>query len=817
MYLSLDWLKDYVDVPKNITPEELGLKLTMHTVEIDEVINQTNQFDKVVVGKVLSVKKHPGADRLNLAKVDVSKKEPLEIVCGASNLKNGQLVPVALIGAVLSGDFKIEAREVRGEKSEGMICAEDELGLGDDHEGIMVLEKRAKVGQKFSDYLKLKDTIFDVDNKSITNRPDLWGHVGMAREIAVFLESKNTKKFDSILENKLKGGDSLEQINVKVEDKDLCPRYMAVKVEGVEIKKSPEWIKTRLQAIGMRPINNIVDVTNYVMIELGQPMHAFDSNQVPEIVVRRAKKGEIIKTLDGTDRKLDLDMLVIADSKNPIAIAGVMGGENSEVNDKTNSIVLESANFEPVSVRKTSTKLGLRSEASMRFEKSLDPNMCEFALARAVELLKKTCPKAKVVSAVADVSNFNLNQGPIEIGMKWINKRLGEELTEEKIISILNRLGFRVEVKEGSMLNVITPTWRATKDIEIKEDLLEEVARIYGYDNLKPKMPRVFIDTPAENKEKKLEREIKNILYLGAGLNEVSNYSFLGEEKLKKLKINDSEHIKLKNPISNVHTILRKNLFTNLLDNIKTNQAKQEQISLFEIGSIFWDTPGKINKDNTKNENLPWEEKHLGLIEAGEAKDGVYEKVKGTLEYLLDSFSLDVKYEVVETLPEWADKKTFAKIIVGGTLTSSAQAEEVGFVSKIEKNVLISLGIKKEVAVVEVSFTKIFDLILSLGAKIYKEGTKFPGVERDLAFVVSDKVLYNNIKVEIEKFDELIYRVELFDVYQGKNLEKGKRSLAFHVTYLSDEKTLTSEEVDELQKKLVKNLKDKFEAKIRDF
>lgn len=817
MYLSLDWLKDYVDVSK-ITPEELGLKLTMHTVEIDEVINQADQFNKVVVGKVLEVKKHPGADRLNLAKVDVSRKEPLDIVCGASNLKKEQLVPVALVGAVLPGDFKIEAREVRGEKSEGMICAEDELGLGEDHEGIMVLEKKAKIGQNFGDYLKLQDVIFDVDNKSITNRPDLWGHLGMAREIAVFLDSKNTKKFNKILENKLKNDESLEEINVKVEDKDLCPRYMAVKVDGVEVKESPEWIKKRLQAIGMRPINNIVDATNYAMIELGQPMHAFDSKKVSEIIVRRAKKDEKIKTLDGAERKLDNEMLVIADSKNIIAIAGVMGGENSEISNETSSIILESANFEPISVRKTSTKLGLRSEASTRFEKSLDPNMCEIALARAVELLKETCPKVKVSSQVADEADFNLNQGPIEIGLDWINKRLGEKIKEDKIINILTRLGFGVEVKEGNILNVSVPTWRATKDIDIKEDVLEEVARIYGYDNLKPKMPLVALDAPRENKERSLERKIKNILSFGAGLNETYNYSFLGEEKLKKLKIDSSEYIKLKNPISNVHTILRQNLFVNMIDNVKVNQAKYEEIRFFEIGSIFLNNPGTINKDKDKKDNLPYQEKHLAILEAG---SDVYEKVKGKLEYLFDSLSISFKYEPAETTPDWSLKSSFAKIKIenNGTDTSvgSARGEEIGFVSEIDKKILSSLGVKKDVAVVEVSFDKIFKTISSLLEKKYKEANKFPKAERDLAFVVDSKVLYNKIKAEIEEFNELIFEVELFDVYEGDKIGSEKRSLAFHITYLSNEKTLKSEEVDELQKKLIKNLENKFEAKIRDF
>jgi phenylalanyl-tRNA synthetase beta chain len=809
MYLSLNWLKDLVNIPKSVSPEELGAKLTNYTVEVEKIEKQSARFDKVVIGKVLEVKKHPNSDHLNLTKVDVGEKEPLGIVCGAPNVSAGQLVPVALLGAELPNGMKIEEREVRGEKSFGMICAEDELGLGTEHAGIMVLDKKAKVGEPFAEYLDLDDVIFEVDNKSLSNRPDLWGHLGIAREIAVLLELKTTKNFAAFLENKINNDENLSKISVKVEDDELCPRYVAVKIENIEIKDSPEWLQKRLTAVGMRPINNIVDATNYAMLELGEPMHAFDANLVSEIIVRRAKKDETIKTLDGENRILDNSMLVIADKEKAIAIAGVMGSQDSEINSGTRAIILEAANFNAPSIRKTSTKLGLRTEASMRFEKSLDPNICEAALARCLELIRETCPEAKVASQIADLKNFKLNLGPIDFDLNWAAKKLGEDLGEKNISKILSALGFGLENSDKQLLKIMIPTWRATKDISSKEDILEEIARIYGYNNFKTSMPTVEMKAPEENEERKLEKLLKNLLSVGAESTEACNYSFVGEEKLSKLKINPQSYVRLANPMNVLQTMLRQNLFENLIDNIKSNQAKFPGISLFELDRVFIDATGSINKDSGRKENLPSQEKHLAILEAADNAGAVYAKAKGKLEYILEYFSLTPEYQESEMIPEWADKKTFAKIKIAG--------EEIGFVANFPKLILNFFGIKKEVAVVEINFEKLEKIILALPPKTYAKANKYPSLERDLAFVVKEIVLYNNIKQEIAKFDALIAAVELFDVYQGDNLPAGQKSLAFHLTYSSPDRTLAAAEVDAVQNKLILHLQQKFEAQIRNF
>ena len=814
MYLSLNWLKDFLVVPKSVKPEDLAKRLTMHTVEVEGVERQADRFDNVVVGKVLEVSRHPNADRLNLTKVDVGPstgsgrdgKEPLAIVCGAPNVAKGQLVAVAMVGCELPNGMKIEEREVRGEKSCGMICAADELGLGDDHEGIMVLdEKKAKVGKPFAEYLGLEDIIFEVDNKSLTNRPDLWGHLGMAREMAVFLDSKTTKEFDRVWRNRLDDGEG-EDLDVKVEDGKLCPRYMAVKISEVAVKESPGQIKERLIAAGMRPINNIVDATNYVMLELGQPLHAFDAATVGKIVVRRAKAGESIKTLDGADRKLKDSMLVIADKEKALAVAGVMGGEDSEIGEGTSSIILEAANFEASSIRKTSVDLSLRSESSVRFEKSLDPNLPEVALPRFLEILKQTCPDAKIDSRVTDIKDFSDKKTVLSLDLEWVAKRIGQDLGKKHIVKVLESLGFKVKSAGNYPLEVEVPSFRGTKDIKSHEHVLEEIIRVYGYDNIRYEAPLVAMAAPESNHERSFERRVKNALAFGAQMTEVLNYSFLNEEKMAKLKMTAKGLVKLANPISNLHTHLRADLFPNMLDNVRLNQAKYENIAIFEIGSVFSDSVGEIKKTEKDGEYLPHQEKHLCLLQAGASGRSSFGIVKGRFEYLMSCLDLPVRFEAVEgNVPEWVDGSAYAQVFSGSV--------QLGFVGLMPSG----NGLKKEMAILEVSFAKLFSLVMSLPAKAYVKPNKYPSLTRDLAFVVDSKATYNLIKDEIRSFDPLIVAAELFDVYEGSNLPKGMKSLAFHISYESKDKTLEAAEVDAVQAGLIEHLGKRFEAKVRNF
>jgi phenylalanyl-tRNA synthetase beta chain len=802
MFISLNWLNDFVSIPKSVTPDDLGLRLTMHTVEIDDVLKQSEKFKDVVVGRILEIQKHPNADRLQLAKVHVGEEE-LDIVCGAPNIEVGQLVPVATVGAVLPNGLEIKEAEVRGEKSRGMLCALDELGLGSDHAGIMILDKKAKIGQNFGEYLSMDDVIFEVDNKSITNRPDLWSHYGLAREVATFLDLKlNNKSKATVDDIKV----TKEKVNIKIEDFDLCPRYMALKIDGIKIEDSPKWMQERLVAVGMRPINNIVDITNYVMLEIGQPMHAFDADFIKNIVVRRAKKDEQIVTLDGKKHDLGDEMLVIANEKDAVAVAGVMGGENSEVNSETTSIILESANFEHIQIRSTSQKLALRTDASMRFEKAIDPNLCETALARATQLILEICSDSTVASRIEDKKKYKLDQGPIDLDLNWLESYVGQRIDDDKVVDILARLGFLVE-KNADILKVTVPTWRATKDITSAVDLSEEVMRIFGYNNIELVMPKVEIRSISEDKQRDLEKKIKSILVGSPAMNEVYNYSFVGVEQLKKLGVDSSAHLALKNPIANNQTLLRQSLSPNMLRNVVVNQARFEKLSFFEIGSIYLDLPGIMPKDDSTDEQLPYQEKHLSILAAGKNSLEVFSEIKGVVEHLFGGLRLKVDFLVSEMMPAYANKNIAAQISVAN--------KNIGSVFVLDKKAAKKAGVKKEVALVEISINELL-AVWGDTKEEYEAYEKYPTLERDLAFVVSEKNLYKDIQNEIFNYNEHIKKVELFDVYQGDKLDKGMKSLAFHVIYQAS-KTLTQKEVDELQVGLLKKMEERFEAKIRDF
>lgn len=806
MLLSLNWLNDFIKLPKNIGPSDLATKLTMHTVEVEGWNDQQEAFKGVVVGKVLEVGKHPNADRLRLTKVDI-KKEILSIVCGAPNVEAGQLVPVATIGAILPNGLEIKESEIRGEKSFGMLCAEDELGLGKSHEGIMVLDDSAKVGQEFSKYLKLDDTVLEIDNKSLSNRSDLWGHYGMAREISTFykLELKDYNKF-------LSAGieEGAEKLEIKIEDKKMCPRYMALKMGGIKVEESPAWMKQRLLAVGLRPINNIVDITNYVMMETGQPLHAFSADKVDKIIVRQAKKDEHLETLDGKERELDESMLVIADSKDPIAIAGVIGGQASAVNEETKEIILEAANFDAISIRKTSGLLNLRTDASVRFEKSLDPNLAATALNRAYTLIKEICKEAQALSKISDLSNYEVSQGPISLSFSWINEKAGQEISEKEVISILEGLGFEATVN-GDDLSVLVPTWRAAKDVSIKEDILEELMRIVGYDNIVASVPTAALNPPLVLSEQALEKKIKDFLSGACALSETYNYSFVGEASLKKLNIDFSNYIKLVNPLSDQHTILRQNLLVGLLNNVRTNQFNFEEVRLFETGQVYYNTPGTQDKKGEEIESLPYQEKKLAFVLSGRSSSYFLEG-KGIVESLVKEIfngAWETEFVLEENLPSYADANKSVRIKVNG--------REIGLITNITSNIASSYGIKNETVVAELSMNELLALFSICPLKKYEPMPKYPGVTRDLAFVVDAEMMYNDLRREVISFNELISSVELFDSYQGGKLGENKKSLAFHVVYQSKERTLTAEEIDIIQEGLLKRLSEKFGAQIRNF
>ncbi|MDX9778720.1 MAG: phenylalanine--tRNA ligase subunit beta [Patescibacteria group bacterium] len=806
MYLSLNCLKDFVKIPAKIEAEHIAELLTMHTVEVESWRRQQDDFNKVVVAKVLSVAPHPNADRLRLAKVDY-KKEVLDIVCGASNLQAGQKVALALIGAKLPNGLEIKESEIRGEKSFGMICAEDELGLGDDHEGILVLSDKAKVGQPLAEYLSLNDIIFEIDNKSLSNRGDLWGHYGMARELSVLLKSP-LKEAINISEELIKPKVN-EKLNVKVEDKKICSRYIAVKINNVKAIESPAWLKDRLSALGVKPINALVDITNYVMLELGQPLHVFDATNIKKIIVHQTKEEASLETLDEKERVLNPGTIVISNQEEIIAIAGIMGGLNSAIKEDTSSIILEAATFDAVSIRRSSQALNLRTDASMRFEKTLDPFLPQLAWQRAWQLIKEIMPEAELASAINDSFLDVPKEKEIEFNFSWLKKSLGYDISRKDVLYILEHLGFQV-VAEKNLFKVKVPSWRAIKDVNIPEDILEEIARVLGYNQVPVLLPTASLQMPIVNTEREFEYKIKDVLSGAGAMNEVYNYSFVGESALTKLNLSSDHYLSLLNPMNNNHELLRQNLFVGLMSNVRLNQFNFDNFAIFEIGRVFLNSPGIFLKNDSKNDDhLPYQGKRLGMLVAGDKADEVLIKLKSLIKLLLNALLPKglIEFVALENNPSWSEKNRAAQIVCLG--------KNIGVVGQYNKQAASVFGVKTKVAIAEINLPDLMSLWQKNTNLNYEASPKYPAVSRDVAFVVDEKIMYNDFWKELINFHPLLIAADLFDIYQGENLGVNKKSWAFHLTYQDNSQTLTSTLVDNIQAQLVTHLQEKFEAQIR--
>jgi len=806
MFISLNLLEDFIPLRKKYKAHDLALDLTMHTVEIEGYQDLADKYQQVVVGEALEVKKHPQADRLKIAIVDVGT-EKLSIVCGAPNLETGQKVAVALIGATLPIGLTITEAEIRGEHSQGMICAEDELGLGDNHDGIMVLDKKAKIGQSLAKHLGLDDVIMEIDNKSLSNRPDLWGHYGIAREIAAFSGIK-LKDYDKVFKSKIEIKEDKDNLNIKIEDDKVCPYYSAVKVKNIKVSESPLWLKNRLLAAGLKPINNLVDISNYVMIELGQPLHIFDANGIDKILVRKAKEGEKIELLDKTEKELSSNNLLITDGKMPLAIAGVMGGLNSAVKDGTKEIIIESANFEAVNIRKSSLGLGLRTDASSRYEKSLDINLCPLALKRVLDLMIQIIPDIEIDSQITASDDIKDEIKLIDLNLAWLYKRIGKEIDREKVIKILISLGFEIENDDGENLQIKVPSYRATKDVSIAEDLLEEVSRMIGYDNLEPALPSSTLEVPIIGYDHKIVEKIKDILAKDVNLSEVHNYSFVGTKQLNKLGISYDNYLTLANPLTEHHTLLRQNLIVNILENVKTNQARFKNIEIFELGEVYLNVSGKLQQSHLRQSYLPHQEKRIAICLASDKEQ--IQRIKDVLQTFVNKLlnnNKEISFQAFEFVPAWANKQKSALV--------KYKSEDIGYIYTLNKKTAKEIGIKKHTVVSELNVKVIKDLLKKQADKKYINLPKFPALERDLAFLVDKKVPYEDLKNDIFSFHKWIENVELFDVYQGENIDDTSKSLAFHVKYRLQERTLEAKEVDKMQVDLIQYLQDKYKAKIR--
>jgi len=705
---------------------------------------------------------------------------------------------------------------------------------------------KSQIGQDNVSALNLNDIIFEIDNKSLTNRPDLWGHYGLARDLAALLNVR----FKSLIfpsKFKIKKKHKLE---VQIKDQNACPRYMGVIMDNIKVGSSPEWLASSLEKVGIRSINNIVDITNFVMLELGQPMHAFDIREIKDekVIVQKAstfatssatsfatlpagrqeasevkkassfdkssedksevKKASVDKatgqkfiTLDEEERKLNQDDLLICDGQRAVALAGIMGGLNSEIKDDTKSILIEAANFEPVGIRKTSACLGLRTDSSSRFEKGLDPNLVQEAIMRAIELIRQLNINSFVASKIVDKNFSKQEKIVIDLNFDFINKKIGEELPSKTIIDILRKLNFGVKEKKDR-LEVLVPPYRSTGDINIPEDLIEEISRIYGYDNIKIQAPKIKLSANYEDKILDLEKKLKNFVSLALGYNEVYNYSMVAEEDIQKVFSQPDDYITIANAVSKNLKYLRNDLFLNLLKNVQDNLRYFSNFKLFEIGRVFQKKEGDFKSKKDAEQFLPEQTKTLDLVWVGD--DNKFLKFKGDFNLILDKLNLNYQANLTE---QKLIKKEFG-------LEYVCDNQSIGFLGEIKKNILQNFNIEKKVFYARLNLDIILKCIKP--NKKYQEISKYPSMVQDISMIVNYSVKWQDIEEKINALSPLIIDVDLFDIYEGQNIEKNKRSLAFHITFHNLQKTLVSAEVEKIMQEVKEILVKDFHAEIRD-
>jgi len=794
MLVSLSWLKEFVDIDEDAKTIAEGL--TMSGSKVEGIKSYGEEISNVVVGQIVSLEKHPNADKLWVGIVDIGS-EKLQIVTGAENIKVGAYIPVALHGATLPGGVKIKRSKLRGVESEGMMCSAEELGLDESllpeyqRNGIFILPP-LPLGMDINEALQLKDDVLEFE---ITpNRPDCLSVVGIARETAATF-----RKSFRMPEIRVTEVEEPNPARVTIEAPDLCYRYVARVVKNVKIGPSPIWMQVRLLKAGIRPINNVVDVTNYVMLELGQPLHAFDLDKVKNkhIIVRRARDGEKLVTLDGKERILDSSMLVIADEEKAIGLAGVMGGENTEITDSTVNILIESANFKGSNIRHTSKKLGLRSEASARFEKGLDPEITVLACERAAQLMEKYCG-GEVLKGIVDEYPKPMERTVLTVRPDRINKFLGTNLATSEMIEILRSLEFEV-VEKGEELEIKVPHFR--KDVTMEADIAEEIARLYGYNNIEDSLMKNAQTTLGSlTKEQQLEEKAREVL-LACGLNEIVTMSFMGERDLDRINVpKDSvlrKAVKIINPLGEEQSLMRTTLLPFMLNVAYTNYSRKVgEFRAFEISRVF------LPKELPLKE-LPEEVKTISLGMYGKEVD--FYTIKGVIEELLEVMGIvDVEYVRAEE-PSYHPGRS-AKILF--------KEEVLGVFGEVHPDVLENYDLPVRVYAGELNLDKIIKF--ANVDKKYNPLPKYPAVERDIAVVVDEDLFVAEVEKVIKETGRgFVEKTALFDVYKGPNIPEGKKSVAFSIWYRSYEKTLTDEEVNEVHARIVKALEEKLGAKLR--
>jgi len=801
MIVSLNWLRDYVDT--SLSVEELVHGLTMVGLEV-EGVQERNAFPHgVVTARIEEVTAHPRADRLHLCRVSDGTKT-YRVVCGAPNVQEGSIVPLALVGARLASGITIEEAVIRGEASQGMLCSQKELGTGEDAGGIWLLPPETPVGAPLAAALGMEDVILEV---GITpNRGDCLSILGIAREVAAISNSSLRYPAISVHET----GPNVDTLSsVTVDDPVGCPRYAARIVEGVTVGPSPAWLRERLEAVGLRSINNIVDITNYILLEMGQPLHAFDFERLRErrIVVRRARGGERFTTLDGVERALFDDTLLICDGVGPVAIAGIMGGLDSEISPETRRVLIESAWFQPQCIRRSGKKLGLRTEASYRFERGIDPEGLIRAVDRAAQLMAEL-GGGKIATGRIDVYPAPFKAPVLPLRVDRTRRFLGMRIEASEMIRVLRGIEMQVEEEGPDLLRVVPPPFRP--DITREVDLTEEIARLIGYDSIPVTTPEAQVVAAPLDPHLRMRQDAKNLLQ-GAGFFEVLNYSFISNESLRRLQFSPDDPrlnpVRIKNPLSDEQGVMRTSLIPGLLQTASHNfDHRNEDLLIFELSKVFIQRQGQT---------LPKESHHLAGVMAGRraphllygGEDEVdYTDVKGVVEEVLDLFNAEGARFRAEELPPYLDARRSASIFRGD--------ENVGAVGQLLAGIGEAFDLKKSVYLFELNFDRLF--ALARPHSLFSPLPKFPAVARDMALIVDEGLFAQEPLDFIGKQEEpMLEHVEIFDIYRNPQFGAGKKSIGYRLVYRAADRNLTDEEVNELHGRLVAKVLRTFNAVLR--
>lgn len=794
MKVSLNWLSDYTDI--NADAKKYADMMTMSGTKVEAIDVQGEGLKNLVIGQIKEISPHPDADKLIITQIDIGKEEWVQIVTGASNVSVGDIIPVALDGSVLPNGTKIKKGKLRGIDSNGMLCSGDELGIDNKYvnekskDGILILEDEFTIGDNAVDALLLEDIVIEFEVTA--NRPDCRSILGIAKESSATLGTEY-KTPDTSIQNSVKGQLS---VKIEVEDEDLCPRFVMREIKDIKIKPSPQWMQKRLISYGIRPINNIVDITNYVMAEYGQPLHAYDVDKLDtdKILVRRAKEGEKITTLDQKEFDLDPNVLLITDGEKPIGMAGVMGGANSQITKDTKHILLEAALFDADNVRLTSRRLGIRTDASSAFEKGIDIQRQRNAVDRACHLIE-LLGAGTIIDHVADTYEKEYENTIIKTELSYINGLIGEEIPRDTVIAILEKLFFKVGVY-GDNIEIIVPAERL--DMTIREDVVEEVARLYGYNNIISKPIVASVTQALKSVERQFEDRLKKLSQEN-GLTEIQTYSFVSPKNIEKINSTDEKHqriLKLLNPLGEETSVMRTTLIPGMLEVVATNLShKNEEYSAFELGNNFFKSEG---------EELPTEEKALVAGMYGAKED--FFTAKARLEGILKGIGITEAKYVTQT-----ENKTYHP---GRCADVYSKNTHIATIGEIHPKVLESFGIKKRVNVFEINIKearKSADLEVR-----YSPVPRYPAIEKDIALVVDKDLQVGELEEIIKKYGKKnLESVKLFDIFIGDQVGENKKSVAYALTFRASDRTLTDEEVNKIQDKILTQLEIEAGAKLR--